>query len=205
MMQRLSVLKPSARSASAAVRPTSKAARTAPCMRAAAPEKVESIDAGPTAAEVESLLSSMVQETDIMEMQLQIGDFQLNVKRSLAGAPPPTAHVEVVPPPPAMIPRMDTPVKASAPRPMLLESVDESILPVFSPKVGIFRRGRYAGNKRVGKGNCVNEGDTVKKGQPIGYVEQLGTFVPVEATQGGEIVKFDLKEGEAVEYGQTVV
>lgn len=47
-------------------------------------------------------------------------------------------------------------------------------------QVGVFRRGKYAGGKKVGKGNVANVGDTVKKGQTLGYVEQLGTFVDVK-------------------------
>lgn len=47
-------------------------------------------------------------------------------------------------------------------------------------QVGVFRRGKYAGGKKVGKGNVANVGDTVKKGQTLGYVEQLGTFVEVK-------------------------
>jgi biotin carboxyl carrier protein len=48
--------------------------------------------------------------------------------------------------------------------------------------VGVFRRGKYAGGKKVGKGNVANVGDTVKKGQTLGYVEQLGTFVDVKVS-----------------------
>lgn len=44
----------------------------------------------------------------------------------------------------------------------------------------MFRRGRYAAGKKVGKGNVANEGDQVKKGQTLGYVEQLGTFVEIK-------------------------
>lgn len=47
-------------------------------------------------------------------------------------------------------------------------------------QVGVFRRGKYAGGKKIGKGNVANVGDTVKKGQTLGYVEQLGTFVEVK-------------------------
>ena len=50
----------------------------------------------------------------------------------------------------------------------------------FLRQVGIFRRGKYAGGKRVGKGDAVNEGDQIKKGQVLGYVEQLGTHFAVE-------------------------
>eukprot|EP00798_Chlamydomonas_sp_ICE-L_P001597 gene1597-32986_t len=152
--------------------------------------------------QVESLLSSMVHETDIMELNLEIGDFSLKVKRSTAAAPVAAAPV-AAPAPLPVAPPPPRPVSMSAAE--ILASVDETLLPVEAPKVGIFRRGRYAGNKRVGSGNCVNESDKVKKGQPVGYVEQLGTFVPVEAPQAGELVKFDAKEGDAVEYGQTIV
>jgi biotin carboxyl carrier protein len=49
-------------------------------------------------------------------------------------------------------------------------------------QVGVFRRGRYAAGKKVGKGNVANTGDQVKKGQTLGYVEQLGTFVEVKVS-----------------------
>jgi biotin carboxyl carrier protein len=39
----------------------------------------------------------------------------------------------------------------------------------------------------------------------VAYVEQLGTFVEVKAPQAGEIAKFKVAEGEAVEYGQIVL
>ncbi|GFH16130.1 lipoyl-binding domain-containing protein [Haematococcus lacustris] len=84
----------------------------------------------------------------------------------------------------------------------LEESMDESLVPILSPKVGIFRRGKYAAGKRIGKGNAVNE---VKRGQVLGYVEQLGTFVPVESPQAGEAVKFLIADGSPVEYRQEVV
>lgn len=42
----------------------------------------------------------------------------------------------------------------------------------------------------------------MRNGQTVAYVEQLGTFVAIETPAGGEIVKFRVKEGEPVEYGQ---
>ena len=43
-----------------------------------------------------------------------------------------------------------------------------STLLLGSPKVGLLRRGRYVKGKRVGKGNAVEEGAEVKKGQGRG-------------------------------------
>lgn len=85
------------------------------------------------------------------------------------------------------------------------ESVDESLIYVQSPKVGIFRRGKFAGGKRVGKDNAVKEGDQVKKGQALGFVEQLGSHFPVEAPQAGEVFKFLLEDGAAVSYGEVCI
>jgi biotin carboxyl carrier protein len=48
------------------------------------------------------------------------------------------------------------------------------------------------------------QGDVVRAGQTVAYVEQLGTFAEVKAAQGGEIVKFRANDGEPVEYGQVV-
>lgn len=36
----------------------------------------------------------------------------------------------------------------------------------------------------------------------MGYVEQLGTFVPIESKQAGEIVQFVVEDGKPVEYGE---
>eukprot|EP00878_Enallax_costatus_P008221 GHUV01008594.1.p1 GENE.GHUV01008594.1~~GHUV01008594.1.p1 ORF type:complete len:172 (+),score=39.12 GHUV01008594.1:29-517(+) len=85
------------------------------------------------------------------------------------------------------------------------ESIDESLMYCVSPKVGVFRRGRYAGGKRVGKGNVANVGDQIRKGQTLGYVEQLGTFVEVKSADAGEIVAFKAEDGEPIEYQQALV
>lgn len=39
---------------------------------------------------------------------------------------------------------------------------------------------------------------------PNSYVEQLGTFMPIEAPQAGELVAFLVEEGSPVEYRQPV-
>jgi biotin carboxyl carrier protein len=71
--------------------------------------------------------------------------------------------------------------------------------------VGILRRGRYVKGKRVGKALAVEEGTTMKKGQVLAYIEQLGTFAPVEAPQAGELIEFLVEDGDPVEFRQPVV
>ncbi|MEW5313542.1 MAG: hypothetical protein WDW38_005102 [Sanguina aurantia] len=152
----------------------------------------------PTTQQVSSFLSTLCNETEIVELHLQSGDFELRVKRSIkSSAAPVVAHSHV-----AAAPSVPEPAALAAPMPFSMEeSVDESLIYVTSPKVGIFRAGRYAAGKRVGKANCVNKGDQVKRGQTLGFVEQLGTHVPVEA---GELVMLHVEDGAPVEYAQLV-
>ncbi|GAX72941.1 hypothetical protein CEUSTIGMA_g396.t1 [Chlamydomonas eustigma] len=158
--------------------------------------------------QVGAFLSTLVTETSIAQLDLQIGSFELKVKRSLSGigagsaasAMAPTQSYPTVTVPSVAIAPALTSVDAT-----VLESIDESLLPVMSPKVGIFRRGKYAGGKRVGKGNLVNEGDQIKRGQVLGFVEQLGTHFPVEAPQAGELAKFLVEDGAPIEYQQMVL
>lgn len=165
----------------------------------------------------------------------QVGTFDLKVRRSTAGLPQTAAAAAAAAAPAASaLGSVDlAPAPAAAPA-TPVESIDESLIYVNSPKagnkglrslamvanvhaaspklacttlmciascwgrwdccnlycqlngqhccaqVGIFRRGKYAGGKRVGKGNLINVGDQVKKGQALAYVEQLGTHFAIE-------------------------
>lgn len=163
-------------------------------------------DYAPTTQQVQSLLSVLCEQTDIAELHLQAGGFELKVRRNTQGGASASPAFAA---PAASAAAVVHEELAASPLPIAaggeaLETVDESLIYVPSPKVGIFRRGKYAGGKRVGKGNAVDEFTKVKKGQALGYVEQLGTYVTCEAPQAGEIVKFLVADGAAVEYGQTI-
>eukprot|EP00197_Chlamydomonas_leiostraca_P002814 CAMPEP_0202857240 /NCGR_PEP_ID=MMETSP1391-20130828/261_1 /ASSEMBLY_ACC=CAM_ASM_000867 /TAXON_ID=1034604 /ORGANISM="Chlamydomonas leiostraca, Strain SAG 11-49" /LENGTH=234 /DNA_ID=CAMNT_0049536021 /DNA_START=30 /DNA_END=734 /DNA_ORIENTATION=- len=167
--------------------------------------KIEDLpDPNVSTKEVQKFLSVLVNDTNIAQLQLQVGSFQLKVKRRVAPAAPAYAPVAAAPAPaaPTTVVVTKAPVETMK---TLEETIDESLVSIPSPKVGIFRRGKYAGGKRVGKANAANVGDQVKRGQVLGYVEQLGTFVPVESPQAGEIVKFFVDEGMPVEYQQSVL
>jgi biotin carboxyl carrier protein len=167
-------------------------------------------DEGLTPLQVEQLLAVLCEETEIAEVELKMGSFKMKVRRSLkAGAS--AAGPAPAPAAPAAAPAASATPAAPAAAPSLdlsLASVDEgdeSVLLVAAPKVGVLRRGKFFKGKQVGKGPCVEAGDAVKKGQALCYVEQLGTFWPVEAPQAGEVADFVVEEGAAVEYGQGVL
>ncbi|WIA39520.1 hypothetical protein OEZ86_005611 [Tetradesmus obliquus] len=165
-------------------------------------------DVSPTTIEVQQLLNTLVTDTEIAEMELKMGNFHLKVRRNFdapaaaVAAAPAAAAVAAAPAAAAAAPVASW---ASVDERSEEESVDEGMVYVTAPKVGVFRRGRYAAGKKVGKGNIANVGDTVKKGQTLGYVEQLGTFVEVKAPQAGEITAYRAEEGDPVEYHQSCV
>jgi len=166
-------------------------------------------DVAPSTHQVQQLMNTLVTDTEIAEMELQMGTFKLRVRRNIdspvSAAP---VHAVAAAAAPAAV-AAAAPAAAAAPYVSMeepqYESIDEAKVYVTVPKVGVFRRGKYAAGKKVGKGNVANVGDTVKKGQTLGYVEQLGTFVDVKAPQAGEISAYKAEDGDAVEYKQVVV
>ena len=169
----------------------------------------------------------MCDETDVAELEVRLGSFELRVVRSTEGLPdvggaPARAEIQTAPGAPtipapapgtafASTASMDGAYPPAASVDATLSLDDESdddggaTLLVGSPKVGILRRGKYVKGKRVGKGNVVEVGAEIKKGQVLGFVEQLGTFAPVEAPQAGELVDFLVEDGDPVEFRQPVV
>ncbi|CAL8469570.1 g9111 [Coccomyxa elongata] len=176
---------------------------------------------GLTTQQVQSLLHVLCDETELAELELKMGSFEMLVRRSTKGGSTSASsngafsNGAITAPPPASafastqsmdIPAGDYPAAQSVSVSSIDEDIDdESTIFLTAPKVGLMRRGRYVKGKKVGKGNIINNGDEVKKGQTLGFIEQLGTYVPVESPQAGEIVDFLVEEGTAVEYNQPIV
>ncbi|KAL6771206.1 BCC2 [Auxenochlorella protothecoides x Auxenochlorella symbiontica] len=154
--------------------------------------------------QVESLLATLCEGTDLAHLELKLPGFQLRVRRSLSKAASPAAAAAAPVAAPAPVPA-PAPAPATPPPVASADEADESRLAVVATKVGVFRRGRYVKGKRVGKGPLAAAGDSVKKGQVLAFVEQLGTHWPVEAPQSGELEGFLLEDGDPVEYNQTVL
>jgi biotin carboxyl carrier protein len=126
---------------------------------------------------------------------LQLQDLEVRFKRSAGNAIPP--------PPPAAA----APVQSSGPLPMMVDfpamadapsgslssmdmssSADDSenfsVVGVTSEKVGVFRRCKYVNTKKLGNRPMVEEGAEVKQRQQLAFIEQLGTYSPVEVRPG---------------------
>eukprot|EP01018_Ginkgo_biloba_P038410 Gb_03536 [translate_table: standard] len=127
--------------------------------------------------------------------------------------------VPTVPPPPpsSTLPKSPPPAGTSTSNPFATElsssrtskfglleaSADGGLLFVTSPKVGLFRRGRIVKGKS-GWPLC-EEGQSIKEGQAVCYLDQLGTQQPVISGVSGEIVKILWNDGEPVGYGDPLI
>lgn len=166
----------------------------------------------------EALLLEVCDETEIAELKLKVGDFEMHLKRNIGGAtqvpmsgisptiPPPIPtkpmvdSAPVAPPPP---PTKSSPEKTSpftntsvekSPKLAALEaSGSNAYVLVPSPAVGSFRRGRTVKGKK--QPPICKEGGLIKKGQVIGYLDQFGTELPVKSDVAGEVLKVLFDEG----------
>lgn len=115
---------------------------------------------------------------------MQLDSLEVRFRRSAANLPVPAAPAApaAAAAPATPIPPMSAPMGGVDALSYSTDDEDEafSTVPVLSQKVGSFRRCRYVGVKQVGKTPMISPGSIVKTGQPMAYVEQLGTFNPIE-------------------------
>lgn len=180
---------------------------------------------------VEALVLSVCDETNIAELKLKVGAFEMHLKRDIgnpvatvSGAPaiaspttaPPipskpmvesaTAAQPTVPQksaPASKSPFANVPSSRASKLAALEASGAKSYVLVSSPKVGTFRSGRTLKGKKQPP-SC-KEGDMIKEGQTIGYLDQFGNELPIRSDVAGEVLKLLFKDGEAVGYGDPLV
>ncbi|EPS63437.1 hypothetical protein M569_11347, partial [Genlisea aurea] len=162
----------------------------------------------PNSLEVESLLKTVCDTTSIAELELKLGGFRLHVRRSLTEqglplqlpSPAPVVAHSVVAATPANGSASSTSLaianagpSSDGARSFLDKASDEGLTILQSPRVGFFRRSRTIKGKRAPP-SC-KEKDTVKEGQVLCFIEQLGGEIPVESDTSGEVVKILKDEG----------
>ncbi|KAI8030166.1 Biotin carboxyl carrier protein of acetyl-CoA carboxylase [Camellia lanceoleosa] len=175
----------------------------------------------------EELVLEVCDETEIAELKLKVGDFEMHLKRNIGAAHAPLPVVSPTTPPPIPSKPMIESAAASPPTPPPKSST-EKISPftnvsvekstklaaleasgasgyvlMSSPTVGSFRRGRTLKGKK--QPPICKEGDVIKEGQVIGFVDQFGTELPVKSDVAGEVLKLLFNDGEAVGYGDPLI
>ncbi|KAH7841160.1 hypothetical protein Vadar_026430 [Vaccinium darrowii] len=181
----------------------------------------------------ETLILKVCDETEVAELKLKVGDFEMHLKRNI-GAPevpmavashttyapvsssPPASSSPTIespnasppPPPPKSLKEKTSPfVNVSAEQSAKLAALEASgfteYVFVKSPKVGSFHRSRT--HKGVRKPLNCKEGDVIREGQVICYIDQFGTVLPVRSDVDGEVLKYLFNEGDPVGYGDPIM
>jgi len=142
-------------------------------------------------------LIELLDESGIAEIEIKEGEESVRISRYAAGAPAAPAvmatPVAVAAPAP-----MAMPVEATAP--MAVAEVEEDGYSVAAPMVGTF----YA-SASPGAAPYVQVGDRVNEGDTLCIIEAMKMMNQIEADVSGVIKSIRVQNGEAVEYGQTLV
>ncbi|CAI9302625.1 unnamed protein product [Lactuca saligna] len=173
----------------------------------------------------EELVIGVCDETQIAELKMKIGGFEMHLKRNIKStgggivvasptvAPPipsepmtgSTLVAPPLPPKPAQKPNPFTnvPVEKLKKLAALEASGATGYVLVSCPTVGTFRESRTLKGKK--QPILCKEGDMIKEGQTICYLDQFGTELPVKSDASGEVIKILFNDGEAVGYGDPLI
>ncbi|XP_019052513.1 PREDICTED: uncharacterized protein LOC104592964 isoform X2 [Nelumbo nucifera] len=174
----------------------------------------------------EALVLEVCDETNVAELKLKVGDFEMHLKRNIDTTKHTTPIISPTPPhlssepmvkatpvaPPSSSPKSSSETASpfknksstkSSKLAALEASGANSYVLVSSPKVGSFRRGKTVKGKK--QPPICKEGDVIKEGQTIGYLNQFGSELPVMSDVAGEVLKFLYNDGDAVGYGDPLV
>ncbi|XP_044461531.1 biotin carboxyl carrier protein of acetyl-CoA carboxylase-like isoform X3 [Mangifera indica] len=175
----------------------------------------------------QALVLEVCEKTEIAELKLKVGYFEMHLKRNVGATKAPLSSLPPTTPPPIPAKLMDvsapvaapsTPPKPSeekaspfanvsfgkSPKLAALEaSGSNDYVLVSSPTVGSFRRNRTVKGKK--QRPICKEGDVIKEGQVIGYLDQFGTELPVKSDVAGKVLKLLFNDGEAVGYGDPLI
>ncbi|MEM9771281.1 MAG: acetyl-CoA carboxylase biotin carboxyl carrier protein [Cyanobacteria bacterium P01_D01_bin.73] len=163
-------------------------------------------------------LIQVIGQTDIAEVTLKNGDFEMTVRKAVAAVASPdaivaptggmaiaaegmtaaiTPAVPVAPAPvtPAAAPAAPAPAPAAAP-----PQADAKVKEILSPMVGTFYRAPAPGEDPF-----INVGDRVQSGQTVCIIEAMKLMNELEAELTGEIIELLVEDGQPVEFDQPLM
>ncbi|MCD8351708.1 MAG: acetyl-CoA carboxylase biotin carboxyl carrier protein [Planctomycetaceae bacterium] len=137
-------------------------------------------------------LLALMQENDIVELELEEGEFSVALRKQGAFVAQAMGQVQtVMAPAPAAAPAS---ASAAAAAPVV---DDPGLEPIKSPIVGTFYRAPSPESAPY-----VQQGDTVRKDTVICIIEAMKIMNEIRAEADGVIEKVLVESGEPVEYGQ---
>ncbi|CAN1325658.1 Biotin carboxyl carrier protein of acetyl-CoA carboxylase [Linum perenne] len=171
----------------------------------------------------QALLVEVCDETEVAEVKVKVGDFEMHLRRNIGGAttaplsnispamapPIPSEPMNVTAP--AAPPSSPSPKKSDpfinvsfgkSPKLAALEASGATrYVLVASPTVGAYKKTRTVKKGKPQPRFCKEvsyllQGDMIKEGQVIAYLDQVGTELPVRSDVAGEVLKIFFDEGE---------
>lgn len=142
-------------------------------------------------------LIELLDESGIAEIEIKEGEESVRISRYAAGTPAAPA-IMAAPVAVAAPATAAAPVEAAAP--VAAAEPEEDGYAVTAPMVGTF----YA-SASPGAAPYVQVGDRVNEGDTLCIIEAMKMMNQIEADVAGVIKSIRVQNGEAVEYGQTLV
>ncbi len=141
-------------------------------------------------------------ETDISEINLKEGDFELNIRRGTHYAPSVAMSSEVVQaaaPLPLGTPATPPPSSPSI-TPSTSPPQDSKYVDITSPIVGTFYSAPAPDEPPF-----IQVGDRVQTAQTVCIIEAMKIMNEIEAEVTGEVVEILVQNGQPVEFGQALM
>lgn len=143
-------------------------------------------------------LIELLDESGIAEIEITEGEESVRISRYSQNAP--AAPVAVSYAPPAAAPPAAAPSVAAASAEIAPVEAEEDGFLVPAPMVGTF----YAASS-PGAAPYVQVGDRVNEGDTLCIIEAMKMMNQIDADVSGVIKSIRVQNGEAVEYGQTLI
>ena len=139
-------------------------------------------------------LIELLEESGLAELEISEGEESVRIARFTQGAPPAPQALQVSMP---AAPAATAPAGASAPAAAAPAARDENL--VTAPMVGTFYASPAPGAKAF-----VEVGQEVRVGQVLCIIEAMKMMNQIECDKPGRVVSVLVKNGDPVEFGQTL-
>lgn len=154
-------------------------------------------------AELRDLLTTLGQ-TDIAEVSLKSGDFELTVRKNRGmGDRPNAIESETA----LVIPTPSTPAPTAPPAPPPEPTptapsplANDRLVEITAPVVGTFYRAPGPDEDAF-----VEVGDRIRNGQTVCIIEAMKIMNEIEAEVTGEVIEILVQNAEPVEFGQVLM